>query len=150
MLAITISSILERAEEFEERLAEYYKKYSHHTRRESIGLLADYISRHSKHIQEYLNKLDEQEKRHICSIQVPYEPKMPDSRSIERLELPFDASVDEVIGATLQFDESLIQMYRQVVQQPVAQEIKELFESLIQNIEQQERELEKIRTLDCF
>ncbi|MCK4999966.1 MAG: hypothetical protein KAS23_10535 [Anaerohalosphaera sp.] len=150
MLAITVSTILERAEEFEERLSQFYKRYSHHTQRASIGLLADHISRHSHHIREYLSKLDDPEKRHICSVQVPYEPTMPDCRCIERSELAFDASVDEVIGAAMQFDEYLLQMYRQVVQQPVAQEVKALFESLIQNIEQEERELQKIREEDCF
>jgi hypothetical protein len=65
-------------------------------------------------------------------------------------KLPPDPVAGEVLDAAVSFDECLVQMYHSAAEQPVSQDIKDFFESLIRNMEQDEIELKKIKAMDYF
>ncbi len=79
-----------------------------------------------------------------------YEPQAADCRCFESVELAPDASAAQVLDAAVTFDECLIKFYRQVVQQPVDEDVRELFEGLIHSEERDEIELMKIKAMDYF
>jgi rubrerythrin len=150
MAVITIADVLRRAEEFEGRLAAYYKRLSEHTTREGVQMLTDYMSRHRVRIGERLDKLSPDEVRRICSTPLRYEPQAADCRCFEGIDLPPDATSAQVLDTAVTLDECLVNLYRQVVQQPVDEEVRELFESLIRTEERDEIELKKIKAMDYF
>ncbi len=55
-----------------------------------------------------------------------------------------------VLDAAVILDECLVRLYRQVLQQPVDEEIRELFESLVRAEQRDEIELKKIKAMDYF
>ena len=153
MGVITIVEVLEHVERFERMLAEFYAKVSEQSTREGVRLLTDYMSRHRWRTHEALTKLSietaEQIYR-ICHTPLRYEPQGADRHSFEGVELPPDATAAEVLDTAIKFDECVIQFYRQVLQQPVDKEVKELFESLIRFEQYDVIELKKIKAMDYF
>ena len=153
MGVVTIAEVLRHVEVFERMLAEFYANLSHQTTREGVRLLTDYMSRHRLRTHIALFKLPVErveEIYRICHTPLRYEPQGADKHCFEGIKLPRDATTAEVLDAAIEFDECLIRFYRQVVQQPVDQEIKELFESLIRREQDDEIQLKKIKAMDYF
>ena len=150
MRAVTIGQVLDHVEEFEGMLTEFYRQFSEETTHEGVRLLTEYMSRHSHHIRDFLSKLPADSVRHILSVPLSYEPYIPDCRCFEKIDLPPDADAAHVLDAAVLLDECLMQLYRQIVRQPVERHIKELFEGLIQIIEKDEIQLKKIKAMDYF
>ncbi len=150
MAIITVADVLKHAEAFEQMLVEYYSKLSERTAREGVRLLTDYMSRHQTWISEALKKLPSDQVSRICNSPLRYEPQAADCRCFEGMELSADATAAQVLDAAITFDECLVSLYRQVVQQPVDEETRELFESLIRAEKNDEIRLKKTKALDYF
>jgi hypothetical protein len=153
MGVVTIAEVLRHVEEFEDMLADFYAKLSHQTTQEGVRLLTDYMSRHRRrtHIALFKLPVESVEQIHrICHTLLRYEPHGADCHCFEGIELPPDATAAEVLDIAIKFDECLVQFYRQVVRQPVDQEVKQLFESLIRWEQDDEIELKKIKAMDYF
>jgi hypothetical protein len=150
MPIVTVLQVLKRATDFEKLLADYYANVATKTVREGVRLLSDYMSRHQNRIAEALDKLPPDRLHHVQNCPLRYEPQAADCRCLTRMGLPPDAKAAQVLDVAIVFDECLIQLYRQVVQQPVEEEVKELFESLIRMEETDEVRLKKIKAMDYF
>ena len=150
MAVITIAQVLEHAEQFEQSLVEFYAKLATDSSREGVRLLTDYMSRHRKRICEALDKLSHEQIHLITSAPLRYEPKAADCRCFERLSLPDDATASQVLDAAVVLDECLVDLYRQVLAQPLEIEARELFESLVRVEQGDEIELKKIKAMDYF
>jgi rubrerythrin len=150
MAIVTISQVLACAEDFEHMLSDFYAKLSQQTTREGVRLLTDYMSRHRQRTHEALSNLSGRDMYRICKTPLRYEPHAADHRCFEGVDLPPDATASDILDAAIRFDECLVRFYRQVTQQSVDQEVKELFESLIRWEEDDEIELKKIKAMDYF
>ncbi len=150
MAVITIEDVLKHAERFERMLADFYADLSKHSCREGVCLLTDYMSRHRTRIVEALDKLSPEQVRQVCSAPLRYEPQAADCRCFDGIDLLDDPSASAVLDAAVIFDECLVRLYRQVLQQPVDEEIRELFESLVRTEQRDEIELKKIKAMDYF
>ena len=153
MDVITIAELLRRVEEFEAKAAALYSKLSRETTHEGARMLADYLSRHRRRTHKALVDLpvDSVEQiRRICNTPLRYEPDGPGRHGFDEIELPSDATAEDILDIAIWFDECLIKFYRQIVQRPVDQNIKTLFESLIRWEEGDEIEMKKIKAAHCF
>ncbi|MHC4881725.1 MAG: hypothetical protein ACYTEN_05255 [Planctomycetota bacterium] len=150
MAAITLGEILKHVEEFEDVLQNFYSKLSQKTTHEGVRLLTEYMSRHSHRIHEFLASIPPERKKTICTTPLPIKPHFPGKHCTELAKLPPDPVAGEVLDAAVSFDECLVQMYHSAAEQPVSQDIKDFFESLIRNMEQDEIELKKIKAMDYF
>ncbi len=150
MAIITIADVLTHAKNFERMLSDYYAKLAEHTSREGVRLLTDYMSRHQSRIEKALATLPSEQVSKICSTHLRYEPQAADCRCFEGMELSSGATAAEVLDKAVTFDECLIKLYRQVLQQPVDQDVKDLFESLVRSEQRDEIELKKIKAMDYF
>ena len=128
----------------------YYAGVRDHSTREGVRLLTDYMSRHCERIGQALEKLSCEQVARICAAPLRYEPQAADCRCFEGMELPPDAPAADVLEAALTFDECLVRLFRQVIRQPVDEEVKDLFDSLVRTEERDEIELKKIKAMDYF
>jgi len=153
MAITTIAQVLEHAEKFERMLAEFYANISNETEREGVRLLTDYMSRHRIRSHEILSKLPVDSADQIYKIYhtpLQYEPCGADKHSFDNINLSPDATSSRVLDAAIQLDECLVDFYKQVVNQPIDQNVKQLFEGLIQAEEYDEIALKKIKAMDYF
>ena len=85
---------------------------------------------------------------HRCAIS--HKRPTADCRCFEQVDLAPDASAQEVLDAAVKLDECLMSLYRQVLQQEVEPEVRDLFESFLHAEERDEIELKKIKAMDYF
>ncbi len=150
MAVITIAQVLEHAEQFEQELVDFYAKLATESSREGVRLLTGYMSRHQKRIAEALGKLSHEQIGLVTSAPLRYEPKAADCKCFELLGLPEDATASQVLDAAVVLDECLVDLYRQVLAQPLEAEARDLFESLVRLEQSDEIELKKIKAMDYF
>lgn len=150
MAVITIAQVIEHAEKFENMIADLYSKVSAETAKEGVKLLADYMSRHRLRTREALSKLPEDEVRRLCNTPLRYEPFAAESHCLDGIEVSCETTAAELFDMAVKFDERLIDMYNQVIGQPIDQNVKSLFESLVEYEKQDELDLKKIRETDSF
>ena len=113
-------------------------------------MLADYMSRHRLRTHDALSKLPADEVCRISEAPLRYEPYAAESHCLDGIEVSPDTTAAELFELAVKFDECLINMYKQVIQQPVDQDVKRLFESLIEYEKQDELDLKKIKAFDSF
>jgi hypothetical protein len=130
MRAVKISCILDGVVQFESGLKVVYDRVSRDAVRGDIEMLASYISRHRKRIEQALSQLPEQEIEKIRNTPLPYEPQAADWHCISEFDFDSIASVEDLINAAIKFDDCLINLYDQVARQAVNQQTKDLFQSL--------------------
>ena len=150
MAVITVDDVLKTAEEFEARLVEYYNEISRRTTSEGMRLMACYIGRHRRRLSQAMSRMPDDARARVCSRPIRYEPAPPDRSCFESNPLSPDAPANEILDIAVQVDECLIGLYKQVLQQELDPEVRELFESLVQCEEWDEVELKKIKAMDYF
>ena len=150
MRVVTIGQVLEHVEEFEDLLEEFYDVHSHENPHEGVRLLTDYMSRHSHHIRSFLNDIPLDQRNHLLTFPISYEPHVPGCHCFEEIDLSPDADASHVLDAAVLLDECLVQLYRQILHHPVEQHVKEFFEGMIRTLEKDEVQLKKIKAMDYF
>jgi hypothetical protein len=130
MLAITIEEILGHIESFENSLTGLFERIHDETHDEGVRLLTDYIARHRHRTLAELERCSHQEIEHIKKLPLQYQPDIPGEHTIKAVKLSTDASPLEILKAAIEFDECMVKMYKQIASQPLAHEVKDLFESL--------------------
>ena len=150
MPVVTVADVLRHAEAFEANLAKFYQGIAEQTERDGVRLLADYMSRHRRRIAGALDKMPGVTVRRICCAPIRFEPQGADMKCFTGKELPPDATAGDVLDMAIVFDECLIRLYRQVINQDVDPEVREMFESLLRMEERSEIELKKMKALDYF
>jgi len=150
MGVITVANVLQTAEDFESKLEDYYRQIAEHSTREGVKLLASYMGRHRRRLAEALDRLEPEVRSSIDAFPIRYEPLAPDSALFSDIELPTDAPASEILDIAVEVDDSLINLYRQVLKLELDQEVRDLFESLVHAEERDAIELKKIKAMDYF
>ncbi len=130
MLAITIEEILGHIESFENSLTEFFEHIHDETHDEGARLLTDYIVRHRHRTIAELERCSHQEIERIKKLPLQYQPDIPGEHTFKEIKLPPDATPLEILKAAIEFDECMVKMYKQIASQPLAHEVKDLFEGL--------------------
>jgi hypothetical protein len=150
MAVVTVGDVLRHAKDFEQAIADFYSRLSQQTSLDGVRLLADYMSRHRARVAWALDCLPSEHVQRMCSAPLRYEPQGADCRCFERIELPPATTAASVLETAVTFSECLVKLYRQVVQQPLDEEVREFFESFIRLEHREEIELKKIQAMDYF
>ncbi|MBW8015021.1 MAG: hypothetical protein FVQ82_02465 [Planctomycetes bacterium] len=147
MRAITIEEILGHIECFENSLTDFFDKIHDETHDEGARLLTDYIARHRHRTLAALDECPHEVIDRIKKLPLQYQPDIPGEHCFKEIKLSPDATPLVILEAAIAFDECMVQMYRQISRQPVAHEIKDLFENLSIYEEADEIDLKKIRQM---
>jgi hypothetical protein len=150
MAVTTVACVLKRASDFECLLMDYYLGLAGQSSREGVRLLTDYMGRHRRRLSEALERFPPHEYRRISDLPIRYEPVSAECDHFRAIGLRPDATAAEVLDIAIAFDECLISIYKQVEQQDIDPEVKDLFESLVHREERDEIQLKKIKALDYF
>ncbi len=148
---ITVTELFERVDEFERVLEELYANLGHASTRKGVRLLTEYICQRRRRTLKALTRLPEKQMSYISRITLRYDPQGGRTwHCFDGVALPPDVTAVQVLDTAIEFDEHLISFYKQVLQQPVNQTVKELFESLIRREQNDKTELNKIKATDHF
>ena len=147
MNATTVAEILDRARRLESLVAEHCESLAERSADGNVRFLAAYLGRHYRRLAGILEAFSQEAYRRVCAVPIPYGPQATDFRRLLDVDLPADATSEEVLDTAMRMDKGLTRLYRQVLQQQVAAEVRELFECLVRFEQADEAELQKLRAI---
>ncbi|MFW6189129.1 MAG: hypothetical protein ACOC7T_01740 [Planctomycetota bacterium] len=150
MAIITVNDVLDHADRFEKKLAQYYEQVSRRTVREGVRMLTDYMSRHRRRIREVLAELGPEQTRRVRSTPLPFDPEAADKHCMKDVEIDPDASAEQVLDTAIRFDRCLMRLYRTAADESDDPQVREFFESLLSAEKRDAVRLQKIKAMDYF
>lgn len=151
MVIVSIEELLSRASEFEEQLEQYYAAIRDNTEDNGVKLLAYYLSRHRRHLQKTLDDFDSDVVNSIRKELLMFDIEFHTEKHFKMIEAPPDKVLGtELLTWAVEYDEKLVNLYKQILNQPLSSRTKLLFESLIQIEEQDIVMLKKMLAMNYF
>ena len=151
MVIISIEGLLSRASEFEERLEQYYAAIRDNTEDNGVKLLAYYLSRHRRHLQRVLDDFDSDEINNIRKELLMSNIEFHTENHFKMMKAPPEKILGtELLTWAVEYDEKLVYLYKQILDQHLSSRTKLFFESLIQIEEQDIIMLRKMIAMNYF
>lgn len=127
-----VRHMLDHVREFHGQLAEYYDQLSKTAERQRVKLLLDHMSSHEKQLQDSLNTYEEGAPRQVMDTWVDCKYCNDVLAACEQIPIAPEASLEEVIKATLDIDNCLLRFYREVAENVESERVREVFLNLIE------------------
>ena len=149
MASVTIEEILNRAQEFELEVEEFYAKLRDTTADNGVKLLTYYLSRHRRHIERALAAVGTEELRRVKAVRLKTDiPFSPPARLTDAPTEKVDGSA--LLSAAIEYDGQLIAYYKRIGEQEVGEEATRLIESLVRLEEKDIVMLKKMAAMNYF
>ena len=113
------------------QIGEFYKELGEEVAQERVKMLLTYLSRHEIHLEESLKEYEYDASEKILNTWLQFVPSSGIEASIKAFRLNPAMSVDEVIDKTIEFDDSLIALYKEVINETSEPSVQAVFENLV-------------------
>jgi rubrerythrin len=148
---LCVGDLLKRADEFERQLEKFYATIRDETKDSGVRLLTYYLARHCSHLKRALDDFSLGEIGPICEERLECAVEYPDARQLRIIETdPAKVRGRELLECAANHDESLIHLYKSVLDRPLSEGAASLFESLIRIEEGDVVMLKKMIAMDYF
>lgn len=138
MTTLRARDVIDQAHAFHAQLAGYFAGLSEAADNERVRLLYSYLSQHEQLLSEILTRYRGDAPQRLMDAWLQ---NVPDDRALHAcamLNLEPDTPADDVIAASLTYDDCLIALYKAMQEASAQPELRELFENL-QALEEQEK-----------
>lgn len=151
MAIVTVGGLLDRAEEFEQRLENYYAAIRDESENNGVRLLTYYLSKHRRRLRSALADLDAGEVQRIRRIELKYADDLALDKEPRPMQTPpADVTGEELLEAAVAHDTMLIALYRHVRKQPLIAEAQAFFDALVRVEERDIVMLKKMLAVHYF
>lgn len=127
-----VREVLDFGRELHTQIEKFYKKSSAQEQQVRVKMLLDYLSRHEKHMAEGLKHFEEETKKSILDFWLQYAPSAEIEDMIKGLSVHPAMTVDEVIKIAMDFDDALVELYKDVAREADDPDVKAVFENLVE------------------
>jgi hypothetical protein len=119
-------------------LCKLYESLNVESQQERVKMLLDYLSRHERHLEETLSRFEAGSHQDVLDTWLQYAPSINVLKLIGNQTIRPDMSVDEVVKLAVEFDDALVEFYREAADECGLPRINEVFLNLIE-LEKQEK-----------
>lgn len=113
------------------QLAECYATHRDEAPQERMKMLLDYLSRHERQLEATLASYEKDAAVRIRNTWFQYVPSDTVERTLQNFEIRADGDIDEVISRVLEFDNAILNLYREVISETDQPEVKAVFQNLL-------------------
>jgi hypothetical protein len=135
--------VLAGAEAFHRQISEYYHRVSDQSSQQRIKMLLDYLSRHEQQLADSLADYEHDASQAVMDTWFQSKHKMDICAVLKDVEISPDMSVDDVVDVGLKVDECLIAMYRDLAESAPSEDVRNVFQNLLDMEEEEKRRLVK-------
>lgn len=109
-----------------------YEELNEAAELERVKLLLEYLSRHEAHLEESLARFEKSTQKGILEAWLEYSPALDVNKVLVAHPLPEKPSSDQIFQIALDFDETLVKLYREVSEKVNDSRTKTVFKDLLQ------------------
>ena len=115
-----------------------YDELNEHAELERVKMLLDFLSRHEQHMEEALSRFEKKSRSGILDAWLEYSPGLDVEAVMTTCAIPEKPSSDDIVKIAMQFDDTLVNLYREVAEKVTDHRTKEVFRNLL-NLEEREK-----------
>ncbi|MFN3920290.1 MAG: hypothetical protein ACK4JF_08415 [Methylohalobius sp.] len=97
-----------------------------------LKLLLEYLTRHEDDLSRALERFSQETKQRILDIWLPYPPDPKIVKKLREITIHPNMSVEEVARIVLQFEDALIELYKESLNEIDDPDVQEILANLIQ------------------
>ena len=151
MAIVSVGDLLDRAQEFEDRLAEHYASIRDQSAAGGVRLLTYYLSRHRNHLRQATEDFGSAKIGRVRSIKLKYDIEFQPQAKLHLLEpSPREVTAPELLEAAVEYDLALVSLYKGILEQPLNEVAAAFIESLIRVEERDVVMLKKMMATHYF
>ncbi len=124
--------LLEQIRDFNDELRAYLQSLSDQSKDDRIKLLLDYESKQKQNFEQSLAEFEEKASKTVLDTWFQFTPDQPLGEILNSMRSRKMESVDDVIGLTIKFNDTLIGFFKQLEEMAQNQEVKEIFQRMIE------------------
>lgn len=138
-----VEHILKRAECFHHKLAEFYRGLDDTAGNEDeiVRMITSYLREHEEKLEQKLAEFGHAAFKNIMDTWVQFPPADHLDHILDHFERHERMSVNDLIGLALQFDNALLEFYREAAECAPTDRVKEMFETLLSEGRNERRKL---------
>ena len=130
--------ILELARNLHTNISKHYESLSNAAEKEKVKLLLDFLSRHEKNLAKGIDEFEEDSSREIMENWFKFAPEISTAECVEDMKISPSMSIDDVIYLAICYDDRLVDFYREAARVSPSEEIRELFNNLLEMEKEEE------------
>ncbi|HBA35547.1 MAG TPA: hypothetical protein DCZ12_15590 [Gammaproteobacteria bacterium] len=126
-----VKDVIHYTSQLHEKLAAYYQCLSDQSDQQRMKMLLNYLSRHEKHLSDVFERYSSDVETSVRETWLQF---VPSEKLVEALEcgpIDTDMSVDDVIEQVIAYDDALIDLYNEVINETSAPDVKEVFQNVL-------------------
>ncbi len=97
-----------------------------------LKLLLDYLKRHEDELSRSLDKFKEETQAHVLNLWLPYPPSSEIEKKLRNLEIHPNMSLEEIAELVFEFEDALIELYKQALSEIDDEHVQEVLQNLVQ------------------
>lgn len=145
MAIITIDELFQRAQAFEENLENFYVKIRDESENNGVRLVTYYLARNRRHLQRVLDDFEPGDVLKVKNVQLKFGIDFSPALDVTVLK-PASINARQLLEAAAVYDAALIELYKNILKQPIGRLAQMLLESLLKV---EERDIVLIKKNDC-
>lgn len=134
-----VKDLLDHGRKVHAELRKFYDCLNEQHQQERVKMVLDYLSRHEQNREEALERFEHDARKGILDTWMQYAPSSKVEEMLKNCVIAPDMSVDEVVKLGMDFDNALVELYRDAAREAEEEHVKELFQDLV-NMENEERQ----------
>lgn len=137
----TTQDVLNHIREFHKKASALYQELAEKEEQKRLQLLLNYMSRHEAHLEQSLAQYEQETSQKILDTWFQYIPDQQLLQPIQDVEVEPNASVQEIVDLAMRLDDCLIALYKEMIEHAAANEVKEVFQNLLEMEKQEQHQL---------
>ncbi len=139
----TARQLLTLLKDFHHQLGDFYADMETKADRERVKALLGYMRRREESLQQNLERYDKAEAGLLLDTWFARMPEIARCECFEGPQLSQDMSIEDVVSTAMWFDDCLIEFVREMAELAPSDNLKEVFSSLANMEEQEERKVSR-------
>ena len=136
-----VRDVIDRARAIHRKMGELYDRLGDVAERPRVKMLLDYLGRHERHLEEVLSTYEQHISKRILDCWFNYTPEKIPKECFDSCDLGPGMTVDEIIQRAIHVDECLLMLYQEMVNRAPHDDVREVFQALLDMEEREEHEL---------
>lgn len=130
--------LLDQVRDFHRQLSRCYAERADIAKDERATMLLEYMSRHELHLEKCLAAYEARAADRILDTWFKFTPDVAKCKCFECVDLTPDMTINDIIQTAMWFDNCLIEFYNGMAERSVSQDVRELFNNLAQQEQEEE------------
>lgn len=124
--------ILRAVRDVHRKLSEFYAQHKYKADDPKVRLALDYMSEHEQYVTECIEAFERDAEDVVLQSWFKYSPNIEPQEWLDQVEFRPEMSADDVAELVASLDEKLLQVYRELSEQAVPEQLQEAVQNLLE------------------